>query len=365
MPSYLSPGVYMEEVSSGSKPIEGVGTAVCAFVGFAQKGPYNEPTLVTNWTQFTQAFGDFTEGAYLAHAVYGYFLNGGGTAYVVRIGGGQEQEPETASPAQAELTAGSGDSARPALVVRVKESDAEAAPSLSVVVTEPSEPAEGTFKLVIKQDGKEKETFDNVTVKKGPRNVVHAVRQRSRLIVIEEAKGAAQLVPNHGEVDLPAPAAPDSESAPERVSASDYVGDSGDRTGFAGLEAIDEVTMLSVPDLMSAYRDGLIDLEGVKAVQLGMIAHCELMADRMAILDPPPQMNAQQIKTWRSETAGYDSKYATLYWPWVKVMDPAAGKAVHIPPRATSQGYGHATTPPAASTRRPPTKSSAERSPWN
>ena len=87
MPTYLSPGVYMEEVSSGSKPIEGVGTAVAAFVGFAERGPANQPTLVTNWTQFTQTFGDFVDGSYLAHAVYGYFLNGGGAAYVVRIGG--------------------------------------------------------------------------------------------------------------------------------------------------------------------------------------------------------------------------------------------------------------------------------------
>ena len=62
MPTYLSPGVYMEEVSSGSKPIEGVGTAVAAFVGFAEKGPANQPTLVTNWTQFTQSFGDFVDG---------------------------------------------------------------------------------------------------------------------------------------------------------------------------------------------------------------------------------------------------------------------------------------------------------------
>ena len=36
---YLSPGVYVEEVSSGSKPIEGVGTAVAAFVGFARRQP--------------------------------------------------------------------------------------------------------------------------------------------------------------------------------------------------------------------------------------------------------------------------------------------------------------------------------------
>ena len=42
-----------------------------------------------------------------------------------------------------------------------------------------------------------------------------------------------------------------------------------DRTGFGGLEAIDTVTMVTVPDLMSAYQQGLIDSEGVQAVQLG------------------------------------------------------------------------------------------------
>src|SRR5437879_1361571 len=87
MPTYLSPGVYVEEVEAGSRPIEGVGTAVAAFVGLAAQGPINEPTLVTNWAQFTQAFGEFTEGTYLAHAVYGYFMNGGGACYVVRVGG--------------------------------------------------------------------------------------------------------------------------------------------------------------------------------------------------------------------------------------------------------------------------------------
>ena len=44
MPQYLSPGVYVEEVDSGSRPIEGVGTAVAAFVGLATRGPYNTPT---------------------------------------------------------------------------------------------------------------------------------------------------------------------------------------------------------------------------------------------------------------------------------------------------------------------------------
>ncbi|MGW3985250.1 phage tail sheath family protein, partial [Streptomyces mirabilis] len=87
MPSYLSPGVYVEEVASGSRPIEGVGTSVAAFVGLAPIGPLHEPTLVTNWTQYVAAFGEFTDGYYLAHSVYGFFNNGGSAAYVVRVGG--------------------------------------------------------------------------------------------------------------------------------------------------------------------------------------------------------------------------------------------------------------------------------------
>ncbi|MFD0819258.1 phage tail sheath family protein, partial [Micromonospora zhanjiangensis] len=87
MPNYLAPGVYVEEVESGSRPIEGVGTAVAAFVGFAAQGPFNTPTLVTNWSQYSQIFGEFAPGCYLGHAVYGYFMQGGGAAYIVRVGG--------------------------------------------------------------------------------------------------------------------------------------------------------------------------------------------------------------------------------------------------------------------------------------
>ena len=76
----------------------------------------------------------------------------------------------------------------------------------------------------------------------------------------------------------------------------------------------------------------MIDLEGLKAIQLGMIAHCELMGNRVAILDAPPNLNAQQIKDWRVDQAGYDSKFAALYWPWIKVFDPASGENVFVPP---------------------------------
>jgi phage tail sheath protein FI len=120
---------------------------------------------------------------------------------------------------------------------------------------------------------------------------------------------------------------------PASLSPAQYVGDSADRTGFAGLEAIDEVTMLAVPDLMSAYEQGAIDAEGVKAVQLAMIAHCELMGNRVAIIDPLPDLNPQEVKDWRQTGAGYDSKYAALYYPWVKVADPSGeSDALLVPP---------------------------------
>ena len=90
--------------------------------------------------------------------------------------------------------------------------------------------------------------------------------------------------------------------------------------------------MLCVPDLMSAYQQGAIDLDQVQAVQSAMITHCELMGDRVAILDAPPGMNAQQIKEWRVDKARYDSMYAALYWPWVQTMSPATGQLSFMPP---------------------------------
>jgi uncharacterized protein len=347
VPSYLSPGVYVEEVSSGSRPIEGVGTALCAFVGFTERGRANEPTLVTNWTQYNKAFGGFVDGAYLPHAVYGYFLNGGGAAYVVRVGAnGDGHDPGGAETggaetggadrlgrvARAELTTGE-EHARPALRVRALSPGADGN-ELAVEVAQAGDGGEGAFKLLVKRNGEVVETFDNVTAKRGRQYVVTVVKEQSKLIEIEEARGAAVLEPRQGgQVTLAggeAPAAP--STAPVAVSAQHYVGNTAERTGFAGLEAIENVTMLCVPDLMSAYANGAIDSDGVKAVQLAMIAHCELMADRIAILDAPPGLGAQQVQDWRMDVAGYDSKYATLYWPWVKVLDPVKGAPVMMPP---------------------------------
>src|SRR5919197_4938789 len=198
--SYLSPGVYMEEVSSGSKPIEAVGTAVAAFVGFAEQGPLNEPVLVTNWTQFKTTFGDFVGGYYLAHAVYGYFLNGGGTAYVVRVGGSSASANGRSAP-MAELPA-AGEDEKPALTIAAKDPGQG---DLTVEVQGASEGGDDTFKLLVKRGGEVVETFDNVTTRRGPQNVATVVRQQSQLITIEDTKGRQLAVPRQGELALQAP----------------------------------------------------------------------------------------------------------------------------------------------------------------
>ena len=84
--SYLSPGVYVEEVDRGSKPIEAVGTNTVGFLGESMMGPVNQSVLVTNWTQYVKTFGDFTQSTFLSHAVYGFFNNGGSRCYVVNVG---------------------------------------------------------------------------------------------------------------------------------------------------------------------------------------------------------------------------------------------------------------------------------------
>ncbi|MBW5484172.1 phage tail sheath family protein [Streptomyces bambusae] len=358
MPPYKSPGVYVEEVEAGSRPIEGVGTAVAAFVGLAADGPFNAPTLVTNWSQFTSTFGEFVDGAYLAHAVYAYFLNGGGTAYVVRVGddgaaaaqdrpavGSAAPAPATAPGKRAKAAAGALPAGpRTALggfQVAALEGTGE---GLAVEVADAGgeSPAEDAFTLNVKRGDRVEETWEVSSKRSHRQYVVTVVRDRSRLITVEDAGPSQALArPDNQTVALapaptPEPAAP---VVPAALTSDAYVGSSADRTGFAGLETVDEITMLAVPDLMSAYQQGALDDEGVKAVQLAMIAHCELMGNRVAIIDPPPDLSPQRVKEWRQTGAGYDSKYAALYYPWVKVADPgAAGQTRFVPPSGALAG---------------------------
>ncbi|HEX7798578.1 MAG TPA: hypothetical protein VF456_29640, partial [Vicinamibacterales bacterium] len=91
MPEYLSPDVYVEEIDTGSKPIEGVSTSTAAMLGVTERGPANVPILVTSYGEFTRWFGDrldpdiFGVYSFLPYAVEGFFTNGGKRLFVTRV----------------------------------------------------------------------------------------------------------------------------------------------------------------------------------------------------------------------------------------------------------------------------------------
>jgi hypothetical protein len=337
----------MEEVDAGPKPIEVVSTAVAAFVGFTQKGPGNTPTLVTNWTQFVDNFGDFMEGSYMAHSVYGYFNNGGGRAYIVRLGAKEGTEAAATPPAIVTLPARAGSHGDTLRINGKSTPDEDAGIVVEVSDATPPEGGESapddTFKLTVRKGGTE-EVFDNVTMRRGRRiprqveTVVNNSQTGSNLITITDLSASGtdtERRPPTGTYTLVAPVIASTEIA---VTPSDFEGSPAARTGMGGLEAIDDITMVIAPDLMTTYEKGMIDDEGLKAVQIAMIGHCERMGDRVAIIDPPPNLNAQQIANWRQNIAGYDSSYAALYYPWIKVFDPVQGKAVFMPPSGHMAG---------------------------
>jgi len=327
MPTYLTPGVYVEEIPSSNKPIEGVGTAVAAFVGLAPGGPIHTPMRISNWTQFVKIFGDpvnpangpFLEGAYLAHSVYGFFQNGGSLCWVVRVGNDTGAErPRAALPASAD-----------------KDTEALRATALEGVTDQvkvelSEEPPEGetkdgevTYKVVVSA-GTETEEYTGLSLRKGRKNLASNVNAASKFVKIEES--AASLPETGvavGTYLLSAPAA-----APQTVDAGQFEGDVAKRRGMGGLTPVDEITMLVMPDIMTLNGDGaqMRDLQGK------MIAHCEIAGDRMAILDAPEGLIPQDILEWRMNTAGYDSKMSALYYPWIEVMNPLTKRPMMIPP---------------------------------
>jgi hypothetical protein len=88
MPSYLSPGVFVEEMDTGTRPIEAVGTSTAGFVGTAPNPTANrdEAVPIDNWAQFQRTFvREKDSSTDLANAVQGFFLNGGSRCYVANI----------------------------------------------------------------------------------------------------------------------------------------------------------------------------------------------------------------------------------------------------------------------------------------
>ncbi len=339
MPSYLTPGVYVEEVPSGSASLSAGATAIAAFVGFTEKAPKDDPSdpdgvkprLVTSWTQYESLYGGFTEGAMLPHSVYGWFLNGGSTCYIVRVPHNAASE----DPGQLALPA-----ADRALGTALEFESVGPADGLSVAVdlNDPEGDEDPTFDVNVLEDGVIVESFAGLTITPGDTNVESVVNETSTRVKvatkvsIDGDLDVTLAMPKAGQYAItPAP------RNPLDVSARDFAGSETNREGINGLAIADDATMVIVPDLVTAAtkEDGSVDLGMWKSVQTALINHCEQQANRIAVLDAPPGMGIQQIKEWRSDVAMYDSAFAAMYYPWIRVDNPAGtngNSEILVPP---------------------------------
>lgn len=85
MAEFLSPGIFIEEVSTSGQQVEAVGTSTMSTVGWTERGPVDVATVITSIDDYTRKFGEYTNDSRVPITVQAFFVNGGSRAYVVRV----------------------------------------------------------------------------------------------------------------------------------------------------------------------------------------------------------------------------------------------------------------------------------------
>ena len=393
MAEYLSPGVYVEEFESGGKPMEGVGTSTAGFVGLALRGPVGGvPQLVTNFADFKRKYGgylsaaEFGENRFLAYAVEHFFLNGGSRAFISRVAPADANASKGAVPADAPL-------------LNITAADVGAwGDDIKIIITPASKAktqiledlGEGKYR-VKKSLGFD--AGDVVALNDGSSMVYNkVVKSQDNVIEFEtefETNAVdTNLVPkitlSTCEFNLEAKYDDTDEYYSEasfNISSPNYIENktaksSIIRVSVESTPADDPFTALSggtdvvsvelkggsngsnaqvLPDTFMGVDNGPGKRTGIQAfldndvvsimavpgitdpnVQLTLVAHCENLGSRFAVLDMPAELSkTDEIITARNVI---DSTYAAMYHPWLTVYDPLDKKNINIPPSGSVIG---------------------------
>jgi phage tail sheath protein FI len=359
MAEYLSPGVYVEEVSSGIKPIEGVGTSTGAFVGRAIKGPVNTATLITNFTQFINTFGGFHPDYYLPYAIQHFFAEEGTRCYVVRVFDGATAD---ANVAKHDFNAG----ATPILRVSAT-SPGEWGNSIQVEIGNPTfhpdEEAE-------RNAGEERKFSLTVRLKNGklPAPIVEAygrlsMKERTTsglpnpLYVEDQINPVSKYI----RVERPDPKSnivdpPDNVASTELANggnggdpvAAEYIGDEKEMTGLHAFDVVDNINIVAIPDLVAPRKSEDRKLEVIRqtirdATNDGF-SYCEKRKDCFFVADTLSGLSPQDALAYKQGQApfsgnAFNSTFGALYYPWIYVTDPLTGRRKLFPPSGTVDGY--------------------------
>ena len=347
MPEFLHPGVYVEEIERGPRPIEGVPTSTAALLGEAERGPIT-PRMVASYKEYQRWFGNvFAADKFLPHAVNGFFENGGKHAFICRLVG------ERAKSAQAKFGDG--------FFVRASGPGAWGNRVFAKITPSTTKDAKGNpvgFRLRLAYWSGTTDPFDPFTsegLSKTPRPQLTedfddlVVDENSpdyfgkRVAFIDLEKGTTQgsdssalgiLVRNGGADPKTPPGNGDEKLVDGRdddtaLGPDDYVGDpKNDRVDKQGLAALEldpyrEVALVYAPN-------------APKEIALKIIGHCEKLRFRFAVIDAPKGQSKPTGLDPRTNLT--DSSYAALYYPWIMTSDPATGAPTLIPPGGHALG---------------------------
>ncbi len=327
MPEYLSPGVYVEEISTGPVPIEGVSTSTAAMLGATERGP-EYPKLITSWLQFQRWYGSYLPNLYLAYAVQGFFDNGGQRVFVGRV---ISDDARATSGAAGELglTATGRGIWGNRIMVKVSAPGKVNANNFRVSVlyfkntpatfVDPTDPAELANPL--RREPDVLEVFDNVTFLSGAsNNAVTVINSNSKLVKAFWVNPPTAPV---GIQDFTQLGTNGDDGA--AITAATFAGDTdpiggnellGRGRGLAAIEAIDEISLLLVPDEVN-----------MNDISTAVLNQCELLKDRFAIISANQGLSdVAPIQPFR------DSQYGAFYYPWIRVYDPSINDTLLIPP---------------------------------
>jgi phage tail sheath protein FI len=376
MPEYLAPGVYIEEVEIGAKPIEGVSTSTAGLLGETERGP-TMPRLITGFEQFRRLYGGYVPYSYLPYSVEGFFSNGGKRCFIARIVGKNSRaatleiagkvegpsssteiktepsaEPTKEPPKEPESkkkssTGNPGGNPGIACIVNaigpgtwgnriaIKTEDASLSArnpklfKLTVIYWKdelPLDPGDPTKKKRIVIDPTDPvqqkdpnrrepslvEVYDNLSPEPSSSDF-YKKKINNISSLIEIEKESAEIAVIAKELKLL-----DGGADGAKVELSDYKGktEQGERTGLSAFTEVDEISILCIPSENDYV--GLTD---------EIVKHCELMKDRFAVLQA--NQSAGLVSNLMPPT---DSKYAAFYYPWIKVMDPLTNSPKLVPP---------------------------------
>jgi phage tail sheath protein FI len=340
MPEYLHPGVYIEEIERGPRPIEGVPTSTAAFLGEAERGPIT-PRLVTSYKDYQRWFGDvFDPNKFLPYAVNGFFENGGKRVYVCRIVG------DGATTAAAAFGDFFVRAAGPGLwgtrvFARIDDGTTKKADGSAVgfrlrlayfSAGQPFDPFTPEGRLQLPRPAFTEDFDDLVTDETSPDFY------GKRVPFIDLDKGETNQGPDSAalgvlvlNVGAPAGARPQNGTQPlaggnddtAALGVDDFNGSpAGGRTIEQGLAALEldpyrEVALVYAP---------IVSPDIAKAI----VGHCERLRFRFAVIDSDKGQNNVNALDPRSTIT--DSEYAAFYYPWIVIADPRTGARKLIPP---------------------------------